>query len=120
LNEDTLPDDWQSQYWGDVSAFWPSVNADADADGVSNYREYLAGTDPTDANSVLRTRLTLTPQGWRLTWNTVPGQLYQVQQTLDFSAWADLGGQRFAPGTSDSVAVPVGNSLGYYRVNRIR
>jgi hypothetical protein len=119
-NEDGLPDDWQAKYWGADSSKWPSPNADSDGDGVSNQREYLAGTDPTDANSVLRTRLLMTPQGPRLSWDTKPGSMYQVQQTSDLSTWTDLGGQRFAPGTTDSMAVPVGNSLGYYRVNRIR
>ena len=64
--------------------------------------------------------IVITPQGPRLAWNTVAGQIYQVEQTLDFSTWTPFGGLRFAPGTADSVSVPVGNSLGYYRVNRIR
>lgn len=119
-NDDTLPDDWQTKYWGSNWAAWPSASADSDHDGVSNYNEYLAGTDPTDANSVLRTQFVVTAQGLRLSWNTVPGQMYQVKATTDFATWQDFGGQRFAPGTSDSVSVPVGNSLGYYRVTRIR
>jgi hypothetical protein len=80
----------------------------------------MAGTDPSDPNSVLRTSFANTPQGPRLVWNTIPGQVYQVEQTSDFSTWVPVGGLRFAPGTTDSVSVPVGNSLGYYRVNRIR
>ncbi len=119
-NEDFMPDDWQTQFWGGLSSLWPASNIDSDRDGVSNYDEYRAGTNPTDPNSVLRTQMIFGPQGWRLSWNTVPGQMYQVQQTSDFSVWNDLGGQRFAPGTADWVNVPAGNSLGYYRVNRIR
>jgi hypothetical protein len=119
-NDDTLPDDWQAKYWGPTWTAWPSANADSDHDGVSNYNEYLAGTDPTDANSVLRTQFVATSQGMRLSWNTVPGQMYQVKATTNFVTWQDFGGQRFAPGTSDSVSVPAGNSLGYYRVTRIR
>jgi len=120
LNEDGLPDDWQAKYWGANNFTWPSATADSDGDGVSNQKEYLAGTDPTNPESVLRTQLQLTPQGWRLKWNTAAGYMYQIQQTTDLSTWVDFGGQRFAPGDSDSVSVPVGNSLGYYRVNRIR
>ena len=120
INEDGLPDDWQAIYWTPNQTTWPSIAADSDGDGVSNQKEYLAGTNPTDANSVLKTKLVLTPQGWRFQWNTTPGFIYQVQTTTDLSTWVDFGGQRFAPGVSDSVSVPVGNSLGYYRVNRIR
>ena len=80
----------------------------------------MAGTNPRDANSSLRTSFIMTPQGPRLTWNTVAGQIYQIEQTSDFSTWTPFGGLRFAPGTADSISIPVGNSLGYYRVNRIR
>jgi hypothetical protein len=80
----------------------------------------MAGTNPKDGNSALKTSFVMTPQGPRLTWNTIAGQIYQIEQTLDFSTWTPFGGLRFAPGTADSVSVPVGNSLGYYRVNRIR
>ena len=119
-NDDGIPDDWQEQYWGSNSGLWPSANADSDGDGVSNRQEYMAGTNPRDPNSVLRTSFTATAQGPRLVWNTVPGQVYQVEQTSDFSTWVPVGGLRFAPGTSDSISVPAGNSVGYYRVNRIR
>jgi hypothetical protein len=119
-NEDGIPDDWQAQYWGANAGLWPDPNADSDGDGVSNHQEYMAGTNPRDANSVLRTSFVTTQQGSRLVWNTVPGQVYQVEQTADFSTWVSLGGLRFAPGTSDSISVPAGNSVGYYRVTRIR
>jgi hypothetical protein len=120
MNEDGLPDDWQAKYWGPNRFTWPSIADDSDGDGVSNQKEFLAGTDPTNAESVLRTQFILTAQGWRLKWNTTPGYMYQIQLTTDLTTWVDFGGQRFAPGDSDSVSVPVGNSLGYYRVNRIR
>lgn len=119
-NDDGIPDDWQAQYFGNNSALWPSPSADSDGDGLSNRQEYMAGTNPKDANSALRTSFVVAAQGPRLTWNTVPGQMYQIETTSDFSTWVPFGGLRFAPGTTDSISVPVGNSLGYYRVNRIR
>jgi hypothetical protein len=121
INFDGIPDDWQSAYFGIMPTRWPSADIDSDGDGVANRMEFLAGTNPTDRNSVLRTTFTFVPsQGWRLAWNAVPGLMYQVQHTVDFSEWTDFGGLRFAPATTDEVIVPAGDSVGYYRVTRIR
>ncbi len=46
-----MPDWWQIQYFGHLGV---DPNADPDGDGMSNLREYLAGTDPTDASSLLK------------------------------------------------------------------
>jgi alpha-tubulin suppressor-like RCC1 family protein len=41
----SLPDWWQLQYFGQTGV---DANGDSDGDGVSNFQEYLAGSDPTD------------------------------------------------------------------------
>lgn len=119
-NFDGIPDDWQALYWGNNPNNWPATNVDSDGDGLTNRQEYMVGTNPKDASSVLRTSFVATPQGLRLAWTTTQGFLYQVQQTSNFGGWTDLGGPRYAAGTTDSISVPAGNSLGYYRVIRIR
>jgi hypothetical protein len=43
-----LPDAWQMKYFGHTGV---SPSADADGDGYTNLQEYLAGSDPTNANS---------------------------------------------------------------------
>jgi hypothetical protein len=119
-NYDGLPDDWEATYFGGDSSKWPSPQADSDGDGMSNLQEFLAGTDPTNPESVLRTTVVSTPQGWRLNWNTQPGSVYQVQSSTDLAAWANLGGPRFAPGSVDSIPVTEVDSAGYFRVVRMR
>ncbi len=120
LNGDGLPDDWQALYWGPNPDDWPPGSEDSDGDGVSNLREFQAGTDPVDPNSVLRTRIANTPQGRRLYWNTQPGLVYQVQSSVNLAGWSNLGDARFAAGASDSVPISGGGSSAFYRVIRLR
>jgi hypothetical protein len=114
-----IPQEWMSGYFGNDIFSWPSPYTDTDGDGASNRDEFLAGTDPTDANSVLRQRLRHTPQGLFLDWNTEPGLIYQVQVSVSVGTWTKLGGPRFAAGYLDSVYVGGGGS-GFYRIERVR
>ena len=45
-----LPDAWEMAYFGHIGV---DPNADADGDGISNYVEWLDGTNPTDAASLM-------------------------------------------------------------------
>lgn len=50
-DKDGLPDYWEDQAFGGRR---PTATGDEDSDGASNLDEYKAGTNPTDASSVLR------------------------------------------------------------------
>ena len=118
-----IPYEWMQMYFGSDVSQWPSATADSDNDGMNNLQEFLAGTNPTNAASVLRTQSTATPQGFFLSWNTQPGLTYQVQVTTNFASpsWSNLGAPRFAAGYTDSIfvgAVPGGG--GYYRIMLLR
>ncbi|MGC8744197.1 MAG: fibronectin type III domain-containing protein [Verrucomicrobiia bacterium] len=120
-NMDGLPDDWQAQYFGSNPAIFPAANVDSDGDGASNLQEFLAGTNPVDPRSVLRTRIVRTPQGRFLHWSAQPGFVYQVQTTTNLTGWTNLGQPRFASGYEDSILLQSqSNSAAFYRVIRIR
>lgn len=113
-----IPVEWMAFYFGED---WPSASADTDGDGATTKQEFLAGTDPTDSNSVLRTRLTSVAQGLYLNWNTEPGLVYQVVTTTNMTTWINVGGPRFAAGYLDSVYLGQGTgSISYYQVLRLR
>lgn len=113
-----IPFEWMAQFnWGQS---WPAVNLDSDGDGMSNYKEFLAGTDPTDANSVLKVRLEVTQQGLFLNWNSQPGLIYQVWSAgAAAGPWSKVGAPRFAAGAVDSMYVG-GNGAGFYQIERLR
>lgn len=118
-NFDGLPDDWQALYWPGDSSTWPSPSVDSDGDGVSNRNEFLAGTNPNDKTSVLRTWIEPGTQRVRLKWNTQPGLMYQVQMSTNFGSWSNLDGPHFAPDEEGSLDV-TGGSGAYYRIVRLR
>ncbi len=120
---DGLPDAWEMLHAGNLTTY--SRTGDHDADGVSDYAEYLAGTDPNNANDFFRiTRLDLSPDrlGAGLTWTAVPNREYQVQVRNSFSAsdaWQDVGNPVTAGTSSPTLknTVPRGtNSLQFFRV----
>ena len=119
-NNDGLPDDWETAQWGSNPAAWPNANADSDGDGANNITEFICGTNPNDAESVLRTRMHRTQQGLMFSWNTQPGLVYQVQSATTLGAWQNVGLPRFARSVSDSFNLGSANPSGFYRVIRLR
>ncbi len=62
---DRIPDYWESLYH--LNPNDPAdATADPDHDGLTNLQEYLAGTDPTDSNSVLKLTATYTREATSL------------------------------------------------------
>jgi len=114
-----IPYEWMGSFnWGGQS--WPTVNTDSDGDGMSNWEEFLAGTDPTDSNNVLRVRLQPSAQGLFLNWNTQVGLIYQVwSATSPAGPWTKVGSPRFAADSVDSTYVG-GNNASFYRIERLR
>lgn len=82
---DNMPDTWESDHGLDpMTGDWA---ADPDEDGYSNWREYLAGTHPRAADSVLRLEgagADANPAGARiLRWNAMTGRVYAVHATTN-------------------------------------
>lgn len=119
-NFDGLPDDWQTEHWGADTRAWPSPLADTDNDGASNRDEFLAGTVPVNSDSVLKITLQQTDQGSIVGWNSEPGGIYRLQNSVDLTSWSDVGSNRFAAGRSSTVLVEGDDAAAYYRIIRIR
>lgn len=84
-----VPHWWLAQY-GWTSDFDTFAVLDTDKDGQSAWEEYVAGTNPTDANSVFQVELTeMDPESGDLvmSWPSVFGKEYYILQSWDLNAW---------------------------------
>jgi subtilisin family serine protease len=87
-----LPDWWEDEYFGGAAV---DMTSDPDADGQSNFDEFVAGTNPLDGASHYR----VTTAGWSEPWRfelsvpSITGRRYQLESspTLDMGSWSELG-----------------------------
>lgn len=77
LDGDGLPDTWEADNFGTLLR---DGSGDADGDGCSDREEYLAGTQPTNAASLLRIENVslLTPTNLVVTWQSVSNRYYDL------------------------------------------
>ncbi len=117
---DGLDDEWERTHFGSLA---PTAEADADADGRSNLDEYLAGTNPTEANSVFRVALgQLGANALTLNWTSQPGVTYVVETAaaLTPSSFQPAGPAITGDGTVKSTTVAVTGETGFLRVRAQR
>jgi hypothetical protein len=126
---DGLPDDWEMDKFGDLDE---NGTGDYDGDGRSNYKEWVAGTDPTDPLSFFSIpAVTKENNGTVIVfqWSSISGKLYRVQFSDDiFSGsmiWHTAEENIPASGTGTNVWYDDGSMTGippneiprrYYRV----
>ena len=115
-NQDGIPDNWQAAHWGASPAAWPTdAKADSDGDGASDLQEFLAGTDPTDPASALKSGLQMNGGQIQLNWNARAGQSYIIETSTDLISWTAVG-QQFANDGTASINLNNFNAAAFYRV----
>jgi hypothetical protein len=83
---DGLPDLWEVSNGFNPDLVGESV-LDTDNDGVPNYLEYLANTDPKDASSRFAIeQIGLDDTRWTITFQGKTGRGYEVQASSDLSS----------------------------------
>lgn len=117
-NGEVLPIAWQLQYFGRTN-----INAldDPDHDGMNNWQEYLAGTDPTNPQSRFAIiKVSPGPTSSLVQWSSVQGKFYTVQRSADLlNGFSDVQThvQATAPLNSfQDPAAPVGSGPYFYRI----
>ena len=76
---------WQVEQFGSVTNAAGEAGLDQDGDGMNNWDEFLAGTEPTNNMSLLMLSDTTEQDGpgYTLTWSGVSGHVYSVERSTN-------------------------------------
>jgi hypothetical protein len=117
-DHDGLPDVWEAVY-GFATNDLADAALDFDGDGMANWQEYVAGTDPTNALSYLKMDLLTTSGGATLSFDTVSNRTYTVHYTdaLGIGQWSKLVDVPARTNNSTESVFDLGYTNGrYYRL----
>jgi len=120
-----LPIAWLLQNLGTTNI---SANADPTGKGMTIAQDYLAGTDPNNASSLLKIiAADYSPGGTNavLTWNSVPTRYYYLQKALnlDSNIWTDSGLELVSPSAGSTTTASITDTnapMRFYRVEAVR
>jgi hypothetical protein len=100
IDTDGLPDEWELEQA--PSLYTLSRDNDEDGDGLTDYSEYIAGTQPTNASSSFSIKFN---DG--IAVESKIGRLYHLQQrhSLNTGVWETVRSN--VPGTGSSLVMPV-------------
>jgi hypothetical protein len=96
LSVDLLPDEWELLYFGGMDVSLGAEDEDFDGDSVSNYDEWVAGTDPTDAKDFLSLEPAL-----GVTWKSQQDRSYRIEYTDD--NWSSSASSETLSGNGDTL-----------------
>ena len=113
-----MPDEWEQA--NGTSIFIADAEDDPDGDGLTNWEEYLAGTLPNEASSVLRVEnISSAPNSITFEFLAVSNRTYRIlfSPSMKSGSWTELGtidGQSITRWVTITNAVS--SSPGFYRV----
>ena len=87
MGDSRVSEEWRSWAFGGKNDEQSADDADPDGDGLTNWQEFVAGTNPLEPSSrlVIRPlpRLPSREKGPLLQWETIPGRIYEVWAAPD-------------------------------------
>lgn len=105
-NNNGIPDSYELEKFGPLN---PARNqlTDTDNDGVSDWGEFVAGTDPTNSLATFRINTTVLPNKQiRLDWPSAPGHGYRLLNSTNALNWSPVSNWIRAAGNNSSFTLP--------------
>ena len=110
--------DLYQQYYFGVVTNTRTRYTDTDGDGMSDYAEFIAGTDPTDALSNLRFLASAGSNNViTMEWSAIPGRIYQVQASTNLMDWTPVS--LWNQAVASPMTYSWTNDVGYSRSFRV-
>nr|MCU0781662.1 lamin tail domain-containing protein [Akkermansiaceae bacterium] len=112
---DGMPDSYEAAHG--LLPGTPDGHLDMDGDGQSNFAEFVAGTAPNAAVSVLALsghNLDSGHESLTIRWQAVAGVYYRVMAGDDLSGWSPVAFRLATADGSEEVTVPTGGSPRYF------
>ena len=119
INDDTdgdgMLDSWEQQYFNTIS---PTSDTDSDGDGFTNLDEFIAGTNPTNANSLFNINVLGSNNNFIIQWNAVDNKIYNVfiNNDLRFGEFSNISGDLPYPVNSYTDSVQRTENRQYYKL----
>ncbi|MEI9863319.1 MAG: hypothetical protein WDN00_01925 [Limisphaerales bacterium] len=90
-NHNGISDSWENYYFGSAGND-RTQTTDSDGDGMPDYAEFIAGTNPTNAASklIFVSAAVQTNRFVQLKWAAIPGRLYQLESSTNLNTWTPL------------------------------
>jgi hypothetical protein len=118
---DPITDEWRIKFFGSTTNPDADAMADPDGDHVPNWKEFLAGTDPTNPDSKLelhRPNVRPDHRGLSLQWLTAPGKIYVVETapSVDATVWTVVATGIVGDGNFHEIVDSLRDSDAFYRI----
>jgi hypothetical protein len=116
-------DEWKFAFFGSLTNSQAGDDVDADGDGAPNWQEYLAGTNPTNAQSCLQfssaSLSTNGVTGTAINWLTAPGKTYILQSscTLNGANWTPINTNSGDGNNYQCIITNMGGNARFYQIH---
>jgi hypothetical protein len=124
FNFDSLDDLFQRSHFQLFTSDAAAPGSDPDHDGADNASEFFSGTDPGDANSVLKIQsIAISAGNVQVRWRSVPGRVYRLAYANAISSpdWTPVETEVIASSASTFFTEPLLPSQNrFYRIQLVQ